>query len=137
MLGIPVNYLAFAAAILLAMALGHVWYSFLFKKPWMLLTGMSEKSMKSMKIKPWQAMLIMLGMVVVEAVLLGYFVILSGALSMVEGMQTGFFLWLGFVATSVGSIYLFTGRPLKLFTIDAGYHLVSLMGMGAILAVWL
>jgi hypothetical protein len=46
-------------------------------------------------------------------------------------------LWLGTVAPAVGSNYAFTGKPIALYLIDAGYPLVSLCMMGALLAVWL
>ena len=52
------------------------------------------------------------------------------------GAQTGFWLWLGFVVTTNLETVLFENRPLGLYLISNGYHLVGMLGMGALLAVW-
>ena len=42
----------------------------------------------------------------------------------------------GWVAASMGTTYAFERKPLRLFMIDAGYHGVTYVVMGAILGVW-
>ena len=45
-------------------------------------------------------------------------------------------LSLGFVATTFGINYMFSGKPLKLYLIDVGYLVVSFFVMGIIIGAW-
>lgn len=51
-------------------------------------------------------------------------------------VQSGFGIGLCWVATSFGINYLFAGRSLKLFLIDAGYHIAQFTLYGVILGLW-
>lgn len=53
-----------------------------------------------------------------------------------EGACLGFFIWLGFVATTHFSGVIWAKKPFKVYLIDAGFQLVSLVLMGAILGYW-
>ena len=70
----------------------------------------------------------------VEAYVLAHFIHYAGAYTLVNGIKTGVWAWLGFVATVMIGNYMFAKRPMNLFYIDAGYALVNLMIMGAIIA---
>jgi len=48
----------------------------------------------------------------------------------------GLLVWLGFVATTHAANCLFEGRPFRLFSINTGYPLVSLVLMGPLLGAW-
>jgi len=52
------------------------------------------------------------------------------------GLQAGFMIWLGFVVTTSIVNHLFAGRRWVVWFIEMGYHLVSLLAMGAILGAW-
>jgi hypothetical protein len=45
-------------------------------------------------------------------------------------------LWLGFVATTNLVNNLFAGRGFKVWSIEAGNHLVYLLISGALLSIW-
>jgi len=51
-------------------------------------------------------------------------------------MAVGFFNWLGFVAVVTIGTVTYLRKPFQLFLIQNGYLLLSLLAMGAILAVW-
>lgn len=51
-------------------------------------------------------------------------------------MQAGFWAWLGFVATIMLGMTLWEGKPFRLYLLNAGYQLLNLLVMGAILAAW-
>ena len=52
------------------------------------------------------------------------------------GLQTGFWNWLGFIApVTMGSV-LWEGKSWKLWTLNNAYHLVNLLIMGVIIALW-
>lgn len=53
-----------------------------------------------------------------------------------NGIAFGFFIWLGFLATTHFSGVLWAKKPFIVYFIDAGYLLVNLILFGAIMAVW-
>jgi hypothetical protein len=68
-----------------------------------------------------------------ELVFSGAFMQTSGV---TVGLMGGFFNWLGFVApVSLGTV-LWDGKSWKLWFINSGYYLVSLLLMGSLLSVW-
>ncbi len=73
---------------------------------------------------------------VVLVYILAHFVQYTGAKGVAGGMQTGFWLWLGFVATTQLATVLFEQRQLGLYLLNVSYQLVGCLICGAILAVW-
>ena len=71
----------------------------------------------------------------VLAYFLAHVVEFMGASTLLDGAHVGFWVWLGFVATTSVGAYLFEGRPLALYLINAGGYLAGLAVMGALLAV--
>jgi hypothetical protein len=59
-----------------------------------------------------------------------------GAATLADGAILGFLAWLGFAATSTLGGVLFEGRSTTWWTISAGYWLVALVVMGAIIGYW-
>lgn len=148
---VPVNYVAVAIAAVLAMVVGSVWYSkALFGKQWMKLTGVTEESAKkgNMPMLYKQSLKTsfesdafklvygtMFAAALVEALVLAHFIHYAGAYSLVNGIKTGVWAWLGFVVTTSLANSMFEGRPRELLYINAGYALVNLMIMGAVIAL--
>lgn len=60
----------------------------------------------------------------------------AGAVNAGQGALVGFFNWLGFIATVMLMLTLYEKRPAKLLWINSGFQLISLLIMGAIVAVW-
>lgn len=134
---VAINYLAVLGGALANMVLGFIWYGPLFGKEWVKLMGFSEAKMNEMKKKGMEKMyaFVFVGSLV-TAYVLAHFVDYTGASSATSGMETGFWTWLGFVATTQLSGFLWEGKPFKLYALNIGYNLVSLTVMGAILAIW-
>ena len=131
---VPVNYVAVAIAAVLAMVVGFVWYSkALFGKQWMKLTGVTEESAKKGNMPVFYGTMFVA--VLVEALVLAHFIHYAGAYSLINGIKTGVWAWLGFVLTTSLANSMFEGRPMKLLYINAGYALVNLMIMGAVIAL--
>jgi hypothetical protein len=59
-----------------------------------------------------------------------------GAATLVDGAILGFLAWLGFTAPPHAGRVLFEGGSTTWFTISAGYWLVALVVMGAIIGYW-
>lgn len=135
MLNIEVNLIAVLIAGLVYMVLGAFWYSpSLFGKQWMGLVGKTEEDVKASNAVV--GYVIAMSGALVASYVLAHMIQLLDARTIASGIQTGFWLWLGFVATTSATNYSFAGRPRQLYFIDQGYHLVALLLMGTILAVW-
>lgn len=135
---VEINYLAvLVVALLGGLALGFLWYGPLFGKSWMKLIGFDQKSMDEMKKKGMgKTYALSLFASFLMAYVLAFFVNYAQATTFVAGLQVGFWAWLGFVATTMLNSVLFGKKSWKLYQIDAGYQLVSLLIMGSVLAVW-
>lgn len=129
-----INYLAVFVAAAAMMVLGTIYYARpLFGNTWARLAGVSPEAMKKGAAP---SMIWMAVTALIEAYVLAYFVDYTDATTIIAGAVTGFWLWLGFVATTTLADYVFVGRSKHLYAIQMGFHLVSLLVMGAILAVW-
>ncbi len=131
------NYLVVLAAAVASMVVGFLWYSpLLFGNPWMKLMGYTQKSMQKAK----KRMGMMYGLSFVATLLTGYvftlFVKTIPTLTLLEGVYLACMVWLGFVAPVQSTEVLFGGKSWKLFSINTGYQLASLVVMGIILSLW-
>jgi hypothetical protein len=72
----------------------------------------------------------------VMSYIFSHFVDLGGATTIGAGAQLGFWIWLGFVATIQAGVVLWEKKPIKLFLINSSFYLVTLVSMGAVLAIW-
>lgn len=129
---IQVNLVAVAAAGVAAMVVGSVWYGPLFGKEWMKLAGAKKEDVKKSEMPKLYG--IMFIGTLFEAYILSMFIHYAGAYTLFDGAKTGSWAWLGFVGPVMLGNYMFAKKPLKLFGIDAGYALVNLLVMGAIIA---
>ncbi|OGH17067.1 MAG: hypothetical protein A3C30_02345 [Candidatus Levybacteria bacterium RIFCSPHIGHO2_02_FULL_40_18] len=130
-----INYIELIVAGVAALVLGFVWYSMtLFGKPWLKSVGFSESEMKedTKKNAPKMFGLMFVGAVVqayVLSILLGVF----GAGDYTSGATVAFWAWLGFIAPVVLGAVLFEKRPWNYWSITAGYQLVNMIVMSAVI----
>jgi len=132
---IEINYLAVLVAAVVTFVIGGIWYSpALFGPRWMKAVGKSEQDLKrtNMGVAYAGAFVTAVMMAYVLALFIGF----AQAKTILSGAGIGLWAWVGFVAAPKLSNYLFSGWPRDLYLINNGYHLVSLLVMGAILAVW-
>lgn len=140
---IEINYLAVFAGAIVNMAIGFFWYSpkFGFGKPWMALSGMNPEALTPEQKKGmWKTFLVaFMGgfvMVAVLAFVLSVAQFAAGALSVISALEWAALLWLGFIATTMLGMVLWERKSWKLYFINAGYYLVSLLAVSVILALW-
>ena len=128
-----INFLSVVVASLSAFAIGSLWYSpLLFSKPWQKEIGLTDEDIKSANMP-----LIFGASFVLEfigALVLDLFIGPQGTIK--TGILISLLVGFGFVATSIGTNYLFGRKSLKLFLIDAGYFLLFFLIMGIILGAW-
>lgn len=131
------NYWAVLGAAVAAMFVGFLWYGPVFGKPWMNLTGLTPESIKAMKMTPLAAMVGGFIVTLLMAYVLAHGIVFGnaylGASGVTGGMTGAFWYWLGFAVPITAGTFLWEGKPLKLWVLNAAYYLVSLLIMGAIL----
>ena len=137
---VSINYWAVLVSAVVGMGLGFLWYGPLFGKQWVKLMGFSDKQMKQMKESNKKGMTksytIMVISTLVMSYILAHFVDYVQALTVMEAVTLGFWLWLGFFATTqIGSV-LWEQKPFKLYLINTLHYLVVLCVMAVILTVW-
>ena len=131
-LAFSICWLAFLVAVIIRMLIGWLWYGPLFGKTWMGLVGFQEGEIEGQGKAMGLALVVAIVMAFVLSVLMDY----VGANNLVGGLFTGFFIWLGFVATTQYQLVLFENRETKLFLINTGYEFTSILCMSILLAIW-
>lgn len=130
----PINYWALVGAAIARFLFGWIWYSpLLFGRAWMSLTSCTVDEMK--RRMPMLAVADLISNFVMAFVLV-HAVHYAGAMKAGQGAAVGFFNCLGFIATVMLMLSLYEKRPVKLLWINSGFQLISLLIMGAIVAVW-
>lgn len=128
-----VNYLAVLVAALSTFLIGGIWYSpILFAKAWMRENGFNEEELKKGNMAKIFGLSFILGLI--AAFNLAMF--LGGESDAKMGAFYGFLAGAGWVATFIGTHYLFERKSFTLFLINAGYSIVALTVMGLILGAW-
>jgi len=133
---IIINYVAVLGAAIADMVLGFLWYGLLFSKKWMELMKIDLKKMEGMKKGMGKKYAVTFISSLVMAFVLAHFVDFASAGTAMQGAQVGFWAWLGFIATQTLGSVLWEGKSEELYFLNNAYHLISLLVMGVILAVW-
>lgn len=130
----PINWWAVLVAALVKIVLGAVWYSpIAFLPQWMTAVGIDEAHMK--RAFPKAIAIDIVGALVMAFVML-HGVHYSGAHTVSQGAAIGFFNWLGYIGlVTIGQV-IYENRPMRYWLINNIYLLISLVIMGAILAIW-
>jgi hypothetical protein len=131
-----VNYLAVLVSGVVIFLLGGLWYSVLFKKPWIRLMGISEEAMKegsgAMPFLFLMAFLCGLLTAYIEAIVVNHF----PPPTLARGVFVGTLMWVGFAAPSSFATAIFSMTKKPLWFINSAYNWVSFVAAGMILSVW-
>jgi hypothetical protein len=134
-----INYLAVLIAAAAGWGMGVPWYM-TFANPWMAANGLTKESIAERQGKPGGSLPFVYAfaaciiMAWVLAGLIGH--LGTDQVTIRNGIISGLFCWLGFVATTILVNTSFTGRSLTLVAIDGGYWLVVLVVMGAVIGAF-
>jgi hypothetical protein len=139
-MNVEVNYLAVLLAGVVAMGVGFLWYGpMLFAKPWMKLMGYTAESMKKDQAKLGKTYTISFVLALVTAYMLSHVMTFSESYmhydSLTTGLTSALSMWVGFVAPVQATDALFGGKPWKLFWINTGYQLATLLAMGVVIGL--
>lgn len=125
------------AAAVVAWLLGALWYSkVMFAKAWVNAHGYTPEQVAAMQVTQGKVVALTLVAMLLMATVLRIFLNHLRADSVADGITWAFHAWLGF-ALPLGFIaHLYSQKKLAAWLIDAGYQLVYLLVMGAILGAW-
>jgi len=127
------NVTAIFAAALLSFAIGGVWYSpLLFARAWMQEAGLSEQQTRDAPMGRTFGLAALASLVM--AFNLAAFIGPKASLGF--GLLAGAAAAIGWVAMSLGVIYLFEQRSFRLWLINSGYQLLAYTLMGGLLGAW-
>lgn len=127
-----INWLAVSGAAITAFIIGGLWYGPLFGKAWMSAGNFNLEQLKARNMGMVFGVSLLL--MFIAAISLEMFIGPEGTLSF--GLFAGSMAGTTWVAAFLGVLYLFEQRSIKLFLINAGYCVVTLTIMGAILGNW-
>ena len=126
-----INYLAVLLAALAGFFVGWPWYT-AFGKAWARALGKDPDTPPKPRPQPFIVLgLSLLLMAWVLAGIIGH--LGTGQVTVVNGVISALFVWVGFVVTTMAVNHAFQGQKLVLTLIDSGHFLVVLMLMGAII----
>ena len=132
-MGTTIHWLAVLVAGVSGFAVGGLWYGPLFLKPWLRAEGKTKEQMGG----GHPAMVFGLAFLcnLLSAFILDHVFGTYGNPAMAPSLLVAAGVALGFVIPAYGVNYLFAGRKLALFLIDAGYWLVTYLVMGLVLVL--
>lgn len=130
---VEANFWAVFTTAIISVVLGALWYSPLMFGPAGAHLKGADKHSREKSGKTY--VLVFIAAVIMNYVV-AHVVAYATALTFVEGVQTGFWLWLGLVAPVLLAGTLWEGKPWELFLIKGAHYLVSLALVGGILAIW-
>jgi len=133
-----IKYPAVIVATLVHFFLGGLWYSpLLFEKKFLELINWTPEQLRQVQSEShMKELAIAFVMSLVLVYILAHFVQYTKATTAIGGIQTAFWLWLGFIVTTQLPTVLFERRSFGLFAINVAYQFVGCALAGAILAVW-
>ena len=128
-----INYLAVLVAAVSCFIIGGLWYSpVLFANAWMKEASLTQEEMKQANM----VKVFGLSFVLTLIITFNLAAFLGTDAGLVWGMTAGALAGIGWAATSLGILYLFERRSLKLFLINAGYLAVAFIVAGGIIGAW-
>lgn len=132
----PIDKVYHPAAVISALAyylLGWLWYGAIFGGTWTRLANVSPGAMRASDPVPYIV-------AAATSLVLAYVVALvldrSTKPSVAQGAALGLLLGVGLVASTMLENYLYEARPVSLWLINAGYVVVGMTMIGAIVGGW-
>ena len=129
------NYLAIVVAAVACFVFEAGWYS-IFLQPWLNGIGRTSEWLMSTGVNPALQFAVALVAEAVIAASISCLIQNSGPQTWQRGIMVAAMLWVGFVLPIFCTGYVFELRPWSLLGINAGFWLLGMMLMGAIVGAW-
>jgi hypothetical protein len=127
-----INWLSAIIAAVSSFMVGGIWYGPLFGRAWMAAFNLTEEGLGKRNMPMVFGVSLLLAFI--ASINLEMFIGAEATLAF--GTFAGFAAGLGWVGAFLGILYLFEMRSMKAYLINAGYCVVALTLMGAILGAW-
>jgi hypothetical protein len=127
--------LAIIVATLCYFGLGAVWFT-LFRTAWLDGVGRTMEQLLSSGVSPAIAYFIALMMTLALALFLSWLIQKTGPMTVSYGIQVAVVVWFCTVFATFATEYAFEARSIRTLAIVAGYPLVGMVLMGAVLGGW-
>jgi hypothetical protein len=132
-----VNWWAVIVCTVLGMVIGFIWYGPLFGKPWGKITGWTSEKVAALPKGKWYFSYTLAFIAAfIIALVLAIALLATGAAGIGDGIITAIILWVGFTGATIGINMTFERRPLSLYGIEAGHHLLALIAYAIVLSLW-
>ncbi len=128
-----VNLWIILISTVLYFGLGALWYSpLLFAKPWMAMNGFSQDDLED---KPLNYILTGIN-ILISVTILGWLMGQLNGMDVPTGISLAVLGWIGFRGTTSLTNYLFESKPIALWLLNSGYHLVGLVIAGVLFGLF-
>ena len=121
------------------MVIGALWYSpLVLGKLWMRSMHKTDEELKKGFSSTAMGLTYVVNTIasLVFAYVLAHLIKFSMTNTFSQGVMIGFWVWLGFVVTTVIPGYMYESRPKMLYFLFIIYQLISITLMGGVLAIW-
>ena len=129
------NYLAILIAAVACFLFEAGWYSY-FLQAWLAGIGRTQQLLDHTGVNQAFQFGTALVSAAVIATAISCVTQLTGPQTALRGIKVAALLWLGFVLTTWSTEYVFEVRPWSLLGINAGFWLLGMILMGAIVGAW-
>jgi hypothetical protein len=129
-----INIWAVLVAAVVYWLLGAAWFTVM-SQAWLASIGKTMEQLQG-AVNAGVAYSVALVANLIIAYVIGWVVVGTGEQTVVRGITIGALLWIGLVGTTIGTAFIFEGRSFEGFVLTAGYPLVGMLLMGAIVGGW-
>lgn len=133
---IDVNYLAVAAAAILAFGFGSLWYGVVFAKPWMAAQGFTREELEADSGSMGKTFGLTFLAYVFLALVMAMLVDITNPATVNQGLWLGLMAWFGFMVPVNLTGVLYARKGMSLFVIDAVYQLLIALMVAAVVTAW-
>jgi ABC-type thiamin/hydroxymethylpyrimidine transport system permease subunit len=135
MSNIRLNWVAILVAGIASFIFEALWYS-IFMNEWLAGIGRTREWLMTTGVSPALQYGVAIVCAIIASAVLSIVIQATGEHTLRRGVICGALVWLGFVATSWATEYIFEVRSLQIFAVNAGFWFFDLMLIGAIVGVW-
>lgn len=133
---IDINYLAVAAAAMLAFGFGSLWYGVVFAKPWMAAQGFTREELEADSGGMGKTFGLTFLVYVFLALVMAMLVDITNPATVNQGLWLGLMAWFGFMVPVNLTGVLYARKGMSLFVIDAVYQLLIALMVAAVVTAW-
>jgi hypothetical protein len=132
-----INYLAVIVAAVVHFIIGGLWYGVIFGNTFLNIVQWTPEQIKQVQEQAhWSQYAAAFASSLVLVYVLAHFIKYMRVTDVAGGLQTAFWLWLGFVITTQLATVIFEQRKLGLYLLNVGYQLVACLICSVILTAW-